>query len=65
MKTILETDRDDNVRLVEETLTDNSKVYSVEVGSDSYYVSIDCVDKAKAVFLYVWLSDVSNVDWVK
>lgn len=61
MKRII--DDDNRARLVEETLTDGSKVYNVEVLADhgDEMADISCTDKSKAVFLTQWLRDVDNV----
>ena len=64
MKRII--DNDNLARLIEETLTDGSRVYNVEVMADNdnemfASVEISCTDKPKAVFLCQWLRDVGNV----
>lgn len=64
MKRIL--DEQKRVRLIEETLTDGSKVYNVELMADygDEMIEVCCTSKEGAEFLYKWLSDGENVSGV-
>lgn len=61
MKIILE--EANRVRLTEETLTDGSKVYNVELLADygDEMIEVNCTTHEKATFLFQWLSDHNNV----
>jgi hypothetical protein len=52
MKTIICKAFEGKLRVVEEVLSDNSKVYNIEIGSETDYDEIPCYNKEKAISSY-------------
>lgn len=66
MKHIL--DKKGQVSIVEQTLSDRSKAYSVHIDGEFYgqteSVTIDCVDEFRAVELFTFLTDSAKVSGI-